>query len=439
MTRTRSSIDALAALVSFERLLLTSVAEHIARSPSLPVKMLLCRSVWAAALRIRALCRELPPEVAAIASTSRPDPSTEYLVRTWATAIGETLFIAGLCDVVMPFAAAAYASAVANHRTSDLRTVPRALRRISRTPWCSRLRRSRDVRCYVHRLGRMAAHERVELGEPISYDITARTSAEVAEPVRERAITALRNGEVREDTWFVSSLADQNRYLHQLIAFEINTFEAVSRHIAEFAGMPWEFHWDMASQIRDELTHLGMWLERLAWTGGRLGDYPLSTHEFGVCIGQQLSGRLALLERLIEASALDSLDLHRCLWSVRASTVMVAYLNRVQIVEIGHVRCGNKWLRRLCGGDSEIQLLVERAEAATRRRMLANAARLEREGLVARGNAELMRRKFDDPLQLEVNRTARLQAGFTEVEIACEIAHRRTSSGCGAERESGPW
>jgi uncharacterized ferritin-like protein (DUF455 family) len=437
-----SSTAALAALVSFERLLLTTAAEHIARSPSLPTKMFLCRMVWAAALRTRALCRALPPEVAAFASASRPDSNTENLVRTLTATTEEALFVAGLCHVVLPFAAGAYASAVAACRIDvgarELSCIPRDLRRIGRARRYARLRRSWDVHRHVQRLGRLAEHGRVELGEQVRCDIIARTSAEVVEPVRERAIAALRSGEVREEAWFVSSPADESRYLHQLIAFEINTFEAVSRHIAEFAGMPWEFHWDMASQIHDELTHLEMWLERLARTGGRLGHHPLSTHEFRVCTGQHLSGRLALLERLVEASALDSLDLHRCLWSVRANAIMVAYLNRVQIDEIGHVRRGNKWLRRLCGGDREVQFLVDRAEAATRRRMLASARRLEREGVVPKGNAELMRRKFDDPLQLEVNRAARLQAGFTEAEIAAERARRHASFGRGVAQEGEP-
>jgi uncharacterized ferritin-like protein (DUF455 family) len=435
------SIDECAALVSFERMLLTSVAEHIARSPSLPTKMFLCRMVWATALRIRTLCRALPPETVAVGSASRPDPNTEDLVRTLTAAKDETVFVAGLCHVVMPFATAAYVSALANHRTvmttREVRALPRKMRRSGRTRRRFRLRRSREVHHHVLRLGRLAAHGRVELGEHVSHDIVARTSAEVATPARERAIVALRCGEVREETWFVASRADESRYLHQLIAFEINTFEAVSRHIAEFAGMPWEFHWDMARQIRDELAHLEMWLERLARSGGRLGDHPLGVHEYDVCTGQDLPGRLALLERLVEASALDSLDLHQCLWSARADTVMVAYLNRVQIDEIGHVRCGNKWLRRLCGGDREMQSLVDRAEATTRRRMLASARQLERAGIVAKGNTELMRRRFDDPLQLEVNHAARLQAGFSEAEIACEIARRRALAECGDERESG--
>jgi len=244
-------------------------------------------------------------------------------------------------------------------------------------------------------------------------------------PEREHVIRALRAGEAHEEIWYVTDTNGHRRYLHQLIAFEISTFEACSRHIAEFASMPWRFHYDVAGQIRDELRHLEMWLERLPHAGGRLGEWPLSAHEYAVCAGHDVPSRIGLLERLVEASALDSLDLHRCLWETRGDQVMTAYLARVQVDEIGHVRLGNHWLRRLCADDAEIERLVTRAESAARERALAAARALERAGLVPPGNAELVRRKFDDPLALAVDTTARTRAGFTAAEIAVEADRRR--------------
>jgi uncharacterized ferritin-like protein (DUF455 family) len=167
----------------------------------------------------------------------------------------------------------------------------------------------------------------------------------------------------------------------------------------------------------------------------RLGEQRLSTDEFVVCTGIRLTGRLAMLERLVEASALDSIDLHRCLWAARGDSAMVGYFSRVQLDEIGHVRCGNKWLRRLCDGDDEIRRLVAQAETASRRRMLDEARRLERAGVVPEGNTELVRRKFDDPLQLQVDEAARLRAGFTKAEVAEEIRRRREHCARNADEE----
>jgi uncharacterized ferritin-like protein (DUF455 family) len=433
---TRDRVEVVAALVAFERLLLESLAGLVAAMPSLSVKIALCRNVWAAALRIRRLCSVLPSETAQTACSSLPDPTTVRLVHEWGRLGEEGAVVAGFNGVLVPFAIAVYARVASCEAASTIHAAFRDLGQ--RYRWYGRWRRrrrsiesSRDVEC----LRRLATQGELALGSARTSMAFARTADEVEAPARGRVIAALRTGEAREEVWFVASPADERRYLHQLAAFEINTFEAVSRHIAEFAGMPWEFQWDMARQIRDEVAHLALWLRRLTQNGVRLGEQRLSTHEFAVCTGHGLAGRLAMLERLVEASALDSIDLHRCLWAARGDSMMVGYFSRVQLDEIGHVRCGNKWLRRLCDGDDEIRRLVAHAEAVSRRRMLDEARRLERAGVVPGGNTELIRRKFDDPLQLQVDGAARLRAGFTEAEVAEEIRRRREYRARNSEEE----
>jgi uncharacterized ferritin-like protein (DUF455 family) len=157
--------------------------------------------------------------------------------------------------------------------------------------------------------------------------------------------------------------------------------------------------------------------------------HPLNAHEFVACIGHELAGRVALLERLIESSALDSLVLNRCMWESRGDSVMVACLDRVQADEIRHVRNGNKWLRRLCGTDAELVALVEQAEAKTRTRMLEAAGQLERAGLAPPGNVERLQRKFDAATYLEVQHEVRRRAGFSDDEITEEVARRRANAG----------
>jgi uncharacterized ferritin-like protein (DUF455 family) len=443
VTRTCDPLRSLAGLLSFERALLVATADRIARAPSLPAKMFLCRAVWRGACRIRALRRALPRDLAITASNSPTDPHTQRLIEALTALTSEAAFLTALCRIVAPFAVEAYRAVCVTMDAVTVRGIRSATaqhRRLAagRYRWIDRRGRSCDLRRELGQLGALATHHEVGLVERTPRTDLARTSTPLREPERECAIRALREGEAREDVWFVSCPAEYRQYLHQLIAFEINTFEAVSRHVAEFAWMPWEFHWDMVCQIRDELQHLEMWLERLPRAGGRLGQFALSTHEFAVCTGHELPARIALLERLVESSALDSLDLNRCLWESRGDTVMVAYLNRVQIDEIGHVRQGNKWLRRLYADDGEIVALVDRAERVSRERMLAAARALERAGVVPSGNVELVRRKFDDPLILEVDRAAREQAGFSNAEIEYEIERRRRSLTVGTVREGEP-
>ncbi len=352
-------VERIAGLVAFERALMVSVADRIARAASLHTKRVLCRCVWRGASRVRDLRHALPAEAAPIAGESLPSGAVRELIDALGAAPDTGEFCAGLARLVAPVGAAAYAATI----TGDDGIVGAArLRRAGRSYDLDTAAlagvdagiTSADAR---RRLGRLAAlangvRGAVRCGEPIGGDPHARSSPALSAPAREHAIRALAAGEAHAEVWFVGSPAEHQQYLHQLIAFEINTFEAVSRHIAEFAWMPWEFHHDMAVQIHDEVAHLEMWLERLAHVGGELGRWtPLSAHEYAVCVGHGLPGRLALLERLIESAALDGLPLHRCMWEARDDSVMVAYLDQVQLDEIGHVRVGNAWLRRLCGDD----------------------------------------------------------------------------------------
>jgi uncharacterized ferritin-like protein (DUF455 family) len=422
----RDPTDMRAALLAFERAVLVATADRIVRAPRLPVKMFLCRWVWGAACRVRHLRAALPEPLRDAASAATPGARTRRLLRAWQAVASEEAFLVALRDVVAPAALRAYTTLVAADAApaAGLRRAIRRYRTLIATSW----RRRPEAAPVAHELEELhdaAAGFALEVSAPSASASTARTASALTDPAREQVIRALRRGEAREEVWFVADAHDHRRYLHQLIAFEISTFEACSRHIAEFASMPWRFHFDVAGQIRDELRHLEMWLERLPHAGGRLGEWPLSAYEYAVCAGHDLPARIGLLERLVESSALDALDLHRCLWETRDDRVMTAYLAQVQLDEIGHVRLGNRWLRRLCTEDAEIARLVTRAESLARERALAAARTLEAAGLVPPGNVELVRRKFDDPLALAVDCTARARAGFTAAEITQELERRR--------------
>lgn len=417
------------AVVGLERAILVTAADRIARAPSLAVKRFFCRSVWASARHVQQILQTLPPTVATIAGDIDVGPFTRRLMATWGATVSESAFLVAFRRIIAPLAAGVYEAAT---RTGD-QAAELCFRRVrlhyERLASADPSPRDHENPCALdgelRALAELARDYECEAVVSRTRAATARSRPPLYAPAREYAIRALRCGEAREDVWFVSDAADYRRYLHQLVAFEINTFEACSRHIAEFAWMPWEFHWDMARQIRDELRHLEMWLERLPHAGGMLGEWPLGLHEFAICAGHDLPGRVALLERLVEAAALDGLDLNRCLWESRGDRVMVAYLRRVQDDEIGHVRRGNKWIRWLCADDAEIAAVVDRAEEESRRRILAAARELEQAGIVESGNGELVRRKFADVFALDVNRTARARAGFSKAEIAREVARRR--------------
>jgi uncharacterized ferritin-like protein (DUF455 family) len=428
------TIDWLAGSIAFERSLLIAAAEWITRAPSLPMKMELCRSVWRAAVRVRSQARVLPPVEQRRALECRLDDDGEHLMTTFVTAPSADAFMIAWRTLVVPAAAHAYAE-VAERATGAVRLATRRAvrfyRRVAaagrRTPRRRSLP-SADVN-YLRRVERMTTClATLRCVERIGGDPCREARAVVTVPERERTIRALRTGEAHLDTWMVSSDPDVQRYLHQMIGFEITAFEVASRQIADFPEMPWEFHRDLAIQVRDELAHLEMWLDRLPYCHGRLGQFPLSSLEFDFCMSSNLPARLALLQRLLEGFALEALDVNRLLWEGRGDRVMVAYVARVQADEIMHVRRGNKWLRWLCGTQPVLEATVDAAELASRERLLEAARALEESGTVDPENVELVRLTLDQARAFPVDPELRRRAGFSEREIRQEQDRRYVST-----------
>jgi uncharacterized ferritin-like protein (DUF455 family) len=422
----------LAGSIAFERSLLIAAAEWIARAPSLPMKMELCRSVWRAAARARSHARLLAPAERRCALACRLDVDGERLLTTFVAAPSAPAFMIAWRTIVAPAAANAYA-AIADRAPGAVRIAARRAARCYRRVAAvgRRARRlplpSDDVR-YLRRVAGMSAClTTLRCGERIAGDPCRRARAVVTAPRRERAIRALRTGEAQLDDWMVSSDLDVQRYLHRMIGFEITAFEVASRQLADFPDMPWEFQHDLAMQVRDELAHLEMWLDRLPHCHGRLGRFPLSGLEFDFCVAWHLPARLALLQRLLEGFALEALDVNRLLWEGRGDRVMVAYVARVQADEIMHVRRGNKWLRWLCGTQPVLEATVDAAQLASRTRLLDSARALAASGTIGPENVELVRLTLDQARAFPVDPEVRRRAGFSEREIRQERDRRDVS------------
>ena len=427
--------------VTFERSLLVAAAEWIARAPALSMKMELCRWVWSAAARARRQSGMLRSSAGLTTIEAKLDAGALCFIQTLAAAPSADGFMFALRALVAPAAAAMYGRLAA--RTSDevasaARDAAGFYRRIAQGRRKRRSFEHADAP-YLRRVELLC--ERIatcSYGEPLAIDPCERLPTAVTTPRRDHAIRALRPGEMQVENWMVSSDRDVEQYLHQMIGFELAAFEVVSRQIAEFPEMPWEFHQDMATQIRDEVTHLRMWLARLPRCRGRLGRFPLSAFEFHVCSGSDLSARLALLQRLIEGFGLEALDLNRLLWDSRGDEDMVAYIARLQMDEIVHVRQGNKWLRWLCGSEPALEAIADAAEISSRERLLEAARVLEESGAVDPDNAELLRLKFDQWWAFPLNAALRRRAGFSQAEIRRERDRRPMPADDSIQSEEAP-
>ena len=181
--------------------------------------------------------------------------------------------------------------------------------------------------------------------------------------------------------------------LHALAHIEFNAIGLALDHVWRFAGLPEEYYRDWVGVAVEEAHHFALLRGRLRQAGHDYGDFPAhdGLWEMARRTADDALARMALVPRTLEARGLDASP------AVRAKFVAVGDFESARIIdvilrdEIGHVAIGNRWFHYLCAQHG-LDARVAYREAATR----FSAPR-------RRG-----------PMNVE----ARLQAGFTEQELA---------------------
>jgi len=108
--------------------------------------------------------------------------------------------------------------------------------------------------------------------------------------------------------------------------------------------------------LEEEQIHLGLYLERLAAHGARLGDEPLSDYFWQHAPAIAAGGPKAFLAAMgltFEQANLDFTLLYRDAFRAAGDEETAQVLQRVHDDEIGHVRLAAVWIRRLAGEISE--------------------------------------------------------------------------------------
>jgi uncharacterized ferritin-like protein (DUF455 family) len=142
------------------------------------------------------------------------------------------------------------------------------------------------------------------------------------------------------------------RILHALANHELQAAELFAWALLAFPEAPAEFRRGLLWILGDEQRHTRMYAARLAACGAALGDYPVSGyfwHKTGqltsplrfVC-AMSLTFENANLDHTVETAAAA-----RRAGDARTAAV----IERVHRDEIGHVRFGWTWLRRLKAAD----------------------------------------------------------------------------------------
>jgi uncharacterized ferritin-like protein (DUF455 family) len=221
-------------------------------------------------------------------------------------------------------------------------------------------------------------------------------------------------------------------FLHVDLDEEYATLELIARNSYEHPDMPWQFHLDMARHASDEARHALLINRLLEARGFRYGDFPITRssydglYQFAPCGAgsrKELLWRMLIRQTFMEGLALDSFapEVQR-----RESAGQHDIANAFDYLlrdEVFHAASGLHWSRYLLGDDPRA-MVQERYEALTYFTATAEAerARFVQDNLdQAMGELvvieEAKRRRGGKLKERPLNRTARRQAGYTELDI----------------------
>jgi len=181
--------------------------------------------------------------------------------------------------------------------------------------------------------------------------------------------------------------------IHAIAHIEFNAVNLALDAIYRFPNMPRDYYCDWLSVANDESRHFSMLNDRLRELGSSYGALPAhgGMWEMAVQTDYDIGVRMALVPRVLEARGLDvtpamieKLDQH-------GDVATVKILEQILREEIDHVRIGNRWFKYVCE-----QQQLEPVDTFS--------CYLRKHGRIA--------------LRGPFNREARLEAGFTEQELA---------------------
>ena len=183
--------------------------------------------------------------------------------------------------------------------------------------------------------------------------------------------------------------------MHAVCHIEFNAINLALDAIWRFPHMPDTYYRDWAKVAKEEAYHFSLIQAHLQSLGYSYGDFPAHGGLWAMCekTKDDVVARMALVPRTLEARGLDATPLIQIKlrkvnkpYALEALTVLDIILND----EIGHVAIGNHWYRWLC----------------------------KKDGLDPLAHYRTLHRRHAAPrLKPPFNASARLQAGFTQVEL----------------------
>ena len=179
--------------------------------------------------------------------------------------------------------------------------------------------------------------------------------------------------------------------VHAVAHIEFNAINLALDAALRFAGLPAQYYRDWLSVAQDEARHFTLLQGRLAELGFNYGDFTAHNGlwEAAEKTSHDVLARMALVPRVLEARGLDVtpglINRMRELKDSRTAEILGIILAE----EVRHVAIGSHWYRWLCAG----------------------------RGLDPQITFRQLLREHGMRVRAPLNRPARLQAGFEELEL----------------------
>lgn len=171
--------------------------------------------------------------------------------------------------------------------------------------------------------------------------------------------------------------------LHAIAHIEFNAVNLALDAVWRYPGMPSGFALDWLSVADDERRHFLLVRDRMRALGSDYGDFD--AHDGLWRMAERTAGdllaRMALVPRVLEARGLDATPLIQARLRGAGDETSARVLQTILDDEIGHVRLGDRWFRRLAAErglcpEAAYRDLIERFQAPRPRGPLNREARL---------------------------------------------------------------
>ena len=200
----------------------------------------------------------------------------------------------------------------------------------------------------------------------------------------------------------INSKAGRAALVHAVAHIEFNAINLAWDAVYRFRDMPRQYYDDWVRVAEEEAYHFSLLRERLRDLGYDYGDFAAHNGLWAMAeeTAHDVLVRMALVPRVLEARGLDVTPGMIARLRRAGDEETVALLEIILRDEIGHVEIGSRWFRWLCGERAMVP------ESTFR---------------------ELIGRYMKGQLKGPFHRDARLQAGFSEDELAALEQMDRTA------------